>query len=774
MSLNALDSVAQNVSSALDFGKIMGVFNTFVGIIKDQQSKLDKAESEINELRAQIKAIGGSALGDKIRAIDEKLDDFIQQIQGGGNMDASILHAEASPFSMQAFMNAIPESDEGSLEDDGRLPKVLEEEGSQASLDEHSFTDASLSRAISGKADDKWDGMSAADEAFENTDPAIQEDTSPTPPSGEIMESEPVTEKTVGHDDDQEEAMPSVIEPLEPVASAENDAEVAVEVAPATSESTESADPPKNGSEPGSKPRSRSASRSATPVQPVGEEPAVVPVVAREGSAGASRSASRIQSGKRSKSRGNSASMTIKEMEYFATALASNAPFRAGSLIEPSTSADAVEASRRASRSYSISANTEVHPDEKNFLEEISTTIPMIIDAMRRPSSARPMSARPMSSQRPLSGSASATLSLGNNGSINAGIVINAMMRPTSARPFPTASLLLRRKMDVNRLPWLTSARAKRILSRLRTQGRFITISKRMIEEGRKRYAATSLKNRIDLLESELSRLLVKSETMKESVKRNTAQLKELYSPDIVKVLEEMGNFIRAMQQHGGMEAIIKLFLHLKDADMSLLSAQGQQRLMLELQQRLSQELLGQVASKMQQQGKDYMTKQEILQMLQPGTASEQNMDANHLKLLQVIQKSMQYPLEQLDSLRIETEKRLLDKLRQQQEDVVQQMQGRQGDLQLSLEERLRQLTQQLSRSGDGTGAVSATVEEDMAIFKAKIKKMDEERAEFLAQQEEQQRQRQQEHEALKVLQRRLAGISVDKVSLRTICCVSY
>jgi hypothetical protein len=285
------------------------------------------------------------------------------------------------------------------------------------------------------------------------------------------------------------------------------------------------------------------------------------------------------------------------------------------------------------------------------------------------------------------------------------------------------------------------------------------------MEESRKKYGAASLKNRIDVLEADIIRINGRMEVMKDNMKKNHAAVKELVSPDVNKLLEEMGKFATGVSTNmGGMENFLRIVISLKDANLSALTETGRDQMPSEkLQQSVAKDVKEQLDAKFATLSKDFVSKQEVMNMLRQGSAVDQNMDQMHLKLLQLIDRTIKPPLENLDALRLEGEKRVQERIIAQQNDLLNSLEMRQIDTQRDMEERLRALTQQVSFLAKRADS-NDRIDDEFAVLKTKLKKLEDDRESLAEARAKEAQQRQAEHEALKILQRRLASISVDKL----------
>lgn len=781
-SLDSLtEDVAHNLSAAVDLSKILGVFNTFVGIIKDQQAKLDKADEEIRSLKEKMEFMSGGG-SDRLQKLEKKLDDFIQEIQGGDDMDKSILHADISPFAAFNPIAPIMEEDddeEASVdsksvnESPTRLPR-LEEENSVASLERDSVS----------VHDDKKEPL-----VITNDDPGyfIAEDNSPTPPlrseapgkasvrqSMDFTAPSPTVQagSSLEDDDDETPVVNSVPmpEPAEDVAEvAPRDGSPRVSDDPVQQTAGEAAAPssekPTQSAEDGEKPF---PTDGATTEETIDVPPSAAPSVRTSLLLPATATVAEATNVSRSPSN-EATTPSSRTNSARPTSARPNRSASVDSGLPP-----------RSARSYSIVVSDQ-RSEDAPILDEISSTLPLVIEAMKR-SSSRPVSARHTTMMRPLS--ASTSLVVGGSGVSMPGgrPTSGAASRPlsglNSGRKLPSVAVAVRRKMDVNRLPWLTQTRAKRFIRAIKMRGRFILISKRIMEESRRKYGAASLKNRIDLLESDLTRVNARLESMKDTMKKNHAAVKELVSPDVNKLLEDIGKFLKGINSSmGNVDNFVRLILTLKDTDLSLFSSSGREQMMNEFSEKLQatvlRDLKDQFDARFSILSKEYVSKQDVNNMLRQGTAVDQNMDPNHIRLLQLLDRSMKPPLEVLDNLRVEGERRMQERLMSQQQELLATLDARQIDMHRDLEERMRTLATQIQsvtkKSDEGN-----RIDDEFAVMRAKLKKLEDEREALQAAREKETQQRQAEHEALKILQRRLANISIDKVRNDALFSVVY
>lgn len=214
MSINTLHAeLMKNLESAVDMGKFLGVFNTLIGVIKDQQSKIDdlshKSEKMAQQLAdatrrrpsiqnanttSQPSEAGPSnemiqALEDKINALETKLNDTLLELHGLGE-DNSILDKEEEPpefFSLPnsmkdrlsipvqsaRFVATAPSIDELGYDED-----VMDENGSPIGFSANASKRSSF-KGETAMADDEDVGFEDEEQAGNNA-PAAAEEGEPT------------------------------------------------------------------------------------------------------------------------------------------------------------------------------------------------------------------------------------------------------------------------------------------------------------------------------------------------------------------------------------------------------------------------------------------------------------------------------------------------------------------------------------------------------------------------------------------------------------------
>jgi uncharacterized small protein (DUF1192 family) len=340
-----------------------------------------------------------------------------------------------------------------------------------------------------------------------------------------------------------------------------------------------------------------------------------------------------------------------------------------------------------------------------------------------------------------------------------------------------------RRQMDVRRLPWLTPQRCKRIIQAIRSRGRFLLKSRRMIDEGRKKYANTSFKNRIESLEAELDRLNGRLDNVKETTKYNFAALKEIFSIEFKQLVEEMHLLLFTVRTNGsGLSSFLKTIIRLQELANTEDPSSGSGQSILD--HLLSSGGSGSAAHIQQQQAETrkavakeldqrmttfkqtFVPRNELEVMLHVGSATDPNRDANHVKLQHMIEKSLGEHLQVIDRLRLESEERLFHELAEQRTKIVKSFEQVDETWQKKLNEQQHQMMTGNMSAGkrEAEWKMSQAMQEEIAIMQAKIQRFEQERKESLIMQQQLDEQRKVEHEQLRVLQRRIASIPMDRL----------
>jgi len=130
------------------------------------------------------------------------------------------------------------------------------------------------------------------------------------------------------------------------------------------------------------------------------------------------------------------------------------------------------------------------------------------------------------------------------------------------AAPVMTARSLMmpsmrRRKMHVENLTLLDPAKRLKLVKMLKKKGRFMQISRKMLEDARAKYSNSSLKNKVDYLESELKTLNANQTKMRHVLKKNHNALKDSLPPNFDHIFSNMSVLLNAVQSIGGPSALI-------------------------------------------------------------------------------------------------------------------------------------------------------------------------------------------------------------------------
>lgn len=390
---------------------------------------------------------------------------------------------------------------------------------------------------------------------------------------------------------------------------------------------------------------------------------------------------------------------------------------------------------------------------------------------------------------------------------------------------------LARRRMSCRNLPFLTAERARRILKELKLRGRFLRISREMLEEQRKKYSTQSLKQKIDYLEAEITRISGKLDKLKENTKKNNISIKEGFSfikqqndsfqsqlnaleddlqslvykkknqpvvpvssgqgkgllagmeglneEEVHKLLgnaSSLNELLSTVGHRGGQPSFDRL-LHLNSKS-SILTADNleDEGVVASLANHVKMNVLGPELHSIHNEFTNYhhklsdlqaqtMTKGDVINMLKPSTESSQNLDSNHLKLMNLINKSVVSSQERLEKVFDEKLKKMVassfllgsmgDKDRGREGLVASEM----------VEGQLGDMREELSKFVGDSSLKMHRMEEDILFIKDQLHIADVARVEQLTEMARLEKARQLESEQLKILQKRIANLSVDKVS---------
>ncbi len=409
---------------------------------------------------------------------------------------------------------------------------------------------------------------------------------------------------------------------------------------------------------------------------------------------------------------------------------------------------------------------------------------------------------------------------------------IHSMYDPTRSRKATPKSTprgemkqyhLTRRRMSLQNLPFLSSQRCKKILRELKMRGRFLRISREMFEEQRKKYSTQSLKQKLDYLEAEMIKLTSKLDKVKDNNKKHNISIKEGFSfikqqndnfqsqlsaleedlqelvykkrnqpapqaksnglgdladdANVMQLLKNAGDLnevISIITTKGGNSLLEKL-LHTNSRSNILTRENFEEEMMSSLTNQIKMGILGpelhqihstmtQYHHKLQSVMADAVNKNELSNMLKASTDSS-NTDSNHMKLMNLINKSIISSQERLEQLFDEKLKKVLTSSM-----LLNAINAAEGankganGLSSGTQQALDEFKEDVNRVQHDASKKIHHLEEDILYIKDQIHYFDLFRVENMTELQRLDKARQQEAEQLKIMQKRIANLSVDKL----------
>eukprot|EP01039_Chlorochromonas_danica_P005405 gene5405-5945_t len=364
-----------------------------------------------------------------------------------------------------------------------------------------------------------------------------------------------------------------------------------------------------------------------------------------------------------------------------------------------------------------------------------------------------------------------------------------------------TSGRSTRRRMTLKNLPFLSKGRLTRIVKELRRRGNFLRISRELLEDARKRYANRSLKQKMEYIEMDISRLRGQIGSLRDQSKRNTMMLKERSVGDRDAVLlDHIEVFLRVVNQMGGVERLAstmeqterhgRILRDLKEDGM--FSANDMERLKKQIakEQDVSmREVLGKESDALKQElCKTLTSKSDIDNMLTmpevintrpgprglgvAGLASARPNDQNNVKLVAMINHAIATVHERLDSFEKYFDRQLQEQMEKHEQDKEQLLHGQQGlggageyfEMKASqyTDERVNNVVRYIEQKLAEIETKRGEMTDEMALLRMKMEAIDAKMKEENA--SENPETLRKDAAAIRELQRRVANIPVDKL----------
>jgi hypothetical protein len=823
----AIDHVGllSNLEAALDVTKMMAVFGQFVGILKDQQSRIEELDTRLQQVQIPapviqqiiqqapnserqeiVMPVVDETLEPRIKELEKKVEEIELFTKGGGFSDDSVLHntLEVSPFVAFRQANLLggggynddqyePEKEEPIIPSKKPSPRPITPKQPEV-----------VERVPSVEIDAVYERLQRLEKMLEEKEQQQKNQPEPIPEPAE----EPTEEEE--EEEEQKEEIVAVEPELEPEPEPEPEPE-----------EVEQQQEEEHQEEQEQEEEEQEILRVPTieELEQVFSKKILEPVIQFE---------EEVQMEPEIKQQFPQLAVVIPEA-------ISN---------EISRSADELEIGE-------IKELPDIRRSQKNSME-LSQALPLDIQGggggthsqEPTPRSGRRSRERAIPDFKP--GTPSAASVIGADSSSMPITRRSAMVRPSESSHYRSDSKkitprlsdaskvlklthLARRKMDRKNLPWLTPQRSRKLIFDLTMRGRFMRISREMLEEQRKKYSAQSLKQKIDYLDAELNRISSKLDKLKDNTKKNNISIKEGFSfikqqndnfqsqlnaleEDLQALVYKKKNApVPVANPSGGIPSVegvdpeeiqrlltnaaglneLLLIVHNKgghplfekllhtNSKSRMLTADNldEEGIIAHLSNHIKMNVLGPELHQIHNEFTNYhhkfndilaeaFTKNDCNNMLKPSTESSTNLDSNHMKIMNLINKSIISTQERLEKVFDEKLKKIFAS-----SFLLNSMGDKDGNnkggmlMNEMMEKQLKEVTEQFDRLESDSQLKIHRMEEDILFMKDQFHQMEVNRLEQLTEIARLDKARQVEGEQLKILQKRIANLSVDKVS---------
>jgi hypothetical protein len=850
-------SLLANLESALDVRKMMSVFTSFVGILKDQQGKMDLQQSKILELeelmqqqQSTIVSLSSAASSYKMPITDNsafvealpriiELEKKIEEIElftkGGGFADDSVLHKntmEVSPF--VAFTRS----------------SMFSQQHTRSSNNSYSHSN---DNGDSFDEEEEEEEPSDADRQAQREQMEEEIRKTLSIPRLDVPGSLPATgrKSTVNTERKTPLLTPKPEEqPVESVGASK----------PSTSRRLSSRKPSFQMVQ------EEAVDKSAVPEEP---EDSLNPAE-EETKADASEEIEKLeQMLEQEKEQLELAKMELEDEEKESSPEQSEEPLVEEAAVEKVTEEltasndDVLDEPAAEDENERAVLDEKLRPSELMIKEELSRSVDeLAIGEVRElpPSSASRKSRQraipdfkpPSSYDQQQAYDSSAPLTSrkttpAQTPRTSATAVVGRGLSYRQSPRYPGTTVhLSRRRMTITNLPFLNSKMCKRILQALKMRGRFLRISREMFEEQRKKYSTQSLKQKIDYLEAEIIRISSKLDKLKDNTKKNNISIKEGFSfiksqndhfqqqlnsieddiqglvkrkPTVITTpstasggtgsellndeafqklfsnASSLNELLSLISNKGGMTSLEKL-LHLNNKSRILStdsflnpsssSADSENEnenggVLSNIANHIKMKILApelsiihnefsQYHHKLSELNADICNKNDINNMLKSSTESSVNLDSNHMKLMNLINKSITSSQERNEKLFDEKLKKLfsssflLNSMGNDRENANRLKSSSMSDNDMIDEKKLLHFKEEIMRMENESQLKIHRVEDDILYLKDQIHYLELYRLENINEIQKLEKARQVEGEQLKILQKRISNLSVDKV----------
>ncbi len=809
--------LVQSLESALDFGRVVQVFNTLLGILRDQQTKIDDLTAEQQNLlrklaeRQESGPVSTEQLLDRLAAVEDRLEEVYHTVVGGDADDSILKDDDMAPYLLFSNPTTLLSESESTAKEEhhnkhekepeqnhnpymaaiaapmaisplpidrpkssSRIPTIREPiEEESTVMDEGSLSDT----INTAEEETVW----AEPEAEPEPEPVVEPEPEPEPDSFFEPEPEPEPEPIIESQPEPEpEPEPEpVVEPEpEPVVEPEPEPEPYTEPEP---EEDQFKDPSRKSSKAPSKVASRAASRVAEEEElrsevPQEEEHGII----LEDSEGIVSSSPAVMSKQASRAASKPGTRPLtpaieENVEHHTFAVDPSTLKPKVSFVDASTSMSGKPTPLPSARPVSppqqpavaappqqpaVAAPPQVvHHHHHGPSVNVTYVAPSPAPVLKKDEDEDISNSHNFVSSR--------AERIGHpeyQQKFHTVVHVRPMPqhRPGSGQP------AFRRKMNIENLPFLTMQRRRRIIIMLKLRGKILLASKALLEKAKKKYAGESLKQRIDCLEADIHKLQTRNAKLQDTVKKNNLAIKESFPRNFHELWEKMDVFFGYIESMGGIFTMVERLGMLNQANPVVFEKTFVEDFQLQIKKQVVQPVedniqkdLTKYRTKLIEMSGEMMTKTDMNNMLKIST-NEPNTDSNHTKMMQLVNKACESFQERQEM--IQENKRKLATIAVGGGANSKDLEKLEFSMQKYTDERLQELTEELDKIQRLNALKTSNNDEEINALREKIHSLEAARDQTFAEQERMEQGRKEEMEALMILQRRISNLSVDRV----------
>lgn len=338
-----------------------------------------------------------------------------------------------------------------------------------------------------------------------------------------------------------------------------------------------------------------------------------------------------------------------------------------------------------------------------------------------------------------------------------------------------------KRRMSARNFVLITPQRRARICKELRKRGMYLNISRRMLEDSRKRYGMQSLKRNVEYIEADLRRLYSKLDATRDVVKRNYKAIRDLLPPNFERQFFDLEQTVKSLLPPEGIEKV-KQQQQIVDElpkPQSIVALNEDGRLPEHVIELISSQVTPIIMSdvmklktRVVELSGDVVTRDQLSEMLKPTSTSSakadegdekpnQNTDPNHMKLMNLINKSIERNNQQKE---LAEKNKKYNTLALQRGASTQDLEALGSSGQKYTDLRLQGVKDKITKLENLWEQRAVAAELDNSLLKEKVKTIEDVLNQRALNDAELEVVRKKETEQLRILQRRIANIPVDKL----------